>query len=172
MNRMWMRRAAVTCVCVCVRVCECVWHLACYEWCWWVCVCMCVYMCMCMCACVCVRVRLFGILHVINTRTCHDAFCLFSWHLGFFFRGGVIAVVAILAGTWLFLHMREKRRVAIYEGLQKRCACVWQDSFICDTIYSSVKGPMGWLRLVGSLNHMSLLQNIVSFIGLFCKREL
>jgi len=88
MNRMWMRRAAVTCVCVCVRVCECVWHLACYEWCWWVCVCMCVYMCMCMCACVCVRVRLFGILHVINTRTCHDAFCLFSWHLVFFFRGG------------------------------------------------------------------------------------
>ena len=28
---------------------------------------------------------------------------------------------------------------------------------------------MGWLRLVGSLNCMSLLQNIVSFIGLFCK---
>jgi len=31
---------------------------------------------------------------------------------------------------------------------------------------------MGWLRLVGSLNHRSLLQNIVSFIGLFCKRDL
>jgi len=31
---------------------------------------------------------------------------------------------------------------------------------------------MGWLRLVGSLNYKSLVQNIVSFIGLFCKRDL
>ena len=36
------------------------------------------------------------------------------------------------------------------------------------TLYSR---PMGWLRLVGS-NHRSLLQNIVSFIWLFCKRIL
>ena len=28
---------------------------------------------------------------------------------------------------------------------------------------------MGWLRLVGSLNYRSLLQNIVSFIGSFTK---
>jgi len=28
-----------------------------------------------------------------------------------------------------------------------------------------------WLRLVGSLNYRSLLQNIVSFIGLFCERD-
>jgi len=31
---------------------------------------------------------------------------------------------------------------------------------------------MGWLQLVGSLNYRSVLQNIVSFIGLFCKRDL
>ena len=31
---------------------------------------------------------------------------------------------------------------------------------------------MGWLRLVGSLKYRSLLQSIVSFIGLFCKRKL
>jgi len=31
---------------------------------------------------------------------------------------------------------------------------------------------MGWLRLVGSRNYRSLLQNIVSFVGLFCKRDL
>ena len=31
---------------------------------------------------------------------------------------------------------------------------------------------MGWLRSVGSINYKSLLQNIVSFIGLFCKRDL
>jgi len=31
---------------------------------------------------------------------------------------------------------------------------------------------LGWLRLVGSLNARCLLQNIVSFIGLFCKRDL
>jgi len=31
---------------------------------------------------------------------------------------------------------------------------------------------MGWLRLVGYLNYTSLLQNIVSFIRLFCKRDL
>ena len=31
---------------------------------------------------------------------------------------------------------------------------------------------MGWLRLVGSLNYRSLLENIVSFIGLFCNRDL
>jgi len=31
---------------------------------------------------------------------------------------------------------------------------------------------MGWLWLVGSLNYRSLLQNIVSFVGLFCIRDL
>jgi len=31
---------------------------------------------------------------------------------------------------------------------------------------------MGWKRLVGSLNYRTLLQNIVSFIGLFRKRDL
>jgi len=31
---------------------------------------------------------------------------------------------------------------------------------------------MGWLRLVGPLNYTYLLQNIVSFIGLFRKRDL
>jgi len=31
---------------------------------------------------------------------------------------------------------------------------------------------MGWLRLAGSMNYRSLLQNIVSFIGLFCKRDI
>ena len=31
---------------------------------------------------------------------------------------------------------------------------------------------MGWLRSVGSINYRSLLQNIVSFIGLFCKIDL
>jgi len=31
---------------------------------------------------------------------------------------------------------------------------------------------MGWLRLVGSINYRSLLQNVVSFIGLFCKGDL
>jgi len=31
---------------------------------------------------------------------------------------------------------------------------------------------MGWLRLAGFLNCRSLLQNIVFFIGLFCKRDL
>jgi len=31
---------------------------------------------------------------------------------------------------------------------------------------------MGWLRFVGSSNDRSLLQNIVSFIGLFRKRDL
>jgi len=35
-------------------------------------------------------------------------------------------------------------------------------------VYSTdVFTNMGWLRLVGSLNHTSLLQNIVSFIRLF-----
>jgi len=31
---------------------------------------------------------------------------------------------------------------------------------------------MGWLRSVGPYNYRSLLQNIVCFIGLFCKRDL
>ena len=31
---------------------------------------------------------------------------------------------------------------------------------------------MGWLPLAGSLNDRSLLQNMVSCIGLFCKRDL
>jgi len=30
---------------------------------------------------------------------------------------------------------------------------------------------MGWLRLVGSFNYRSLLQNIVSLIGLFFKKR-
>ena len=34
------------------------------------------------------------------------------------------------------------------------------------------RAHMGWLRLVGSINYRSLLQNIVSFIGLFCRRDL
>jgi len=45
---------------------------------------------------------------------------------------------------------------------------VWLDSFLCVTWLIH----MGWLRLVGSLNYRSLLQNIFSFIGLFCKRDL
>ena len=32
--------------------------------------------------------------------------------------------------------------------------------------------PIGWLWLEGSLNYRSVLQNIFSFIGFFCKRHL
>jgi len=61
--------------------------------------------------------------------------------------------------------------VAVCRGV---CACVFlssptrnESSLIpmCDSL-------MGWLRSVGSINYTSLLQNIVSFIGLFCKRDL
>jgi len=38
----------------------------------------------------------------------------------------------------------------------------------CMITYST----MGWLCLVGSLKYRSLLQNIVTFIGLFCIRDL
>jgi len=31
---------------------------------------------------------------------------------------------------------------------------------------------IGWLRLAGSLNYWSLLQNVVSFLGLIYKRDL
>ena len=36
-------------------------------------------------------------------------------------------------------------------------------------VHMYVNSDMGWLRLVGSINYRSLLQNIVSFIGLFAK---
>jgi len=39
----------------------------------------------------------------------------------------------------------------------------------CEGVLRSIH--MGWLRLVGSLNHRSLLQNITSFIGLFYKKD-
>jgi len=43
------------------------------------------------------------------------------------------------------------------------------------TIFTIGQSPirdMGWLRLAGSLIDTSLLQNVVSFIGLFCKSNL
>ena len=33
------------------------------------------------------------------------------------------------------------------------------------------KNGMGWIRLIGSLK-LQVLQNIVSFVGLFCKKDL
>ena len=41
----------------------------------------------------------------------------------------------------------------------------------CDRV-SHACSAMGRLRLIGSLNDWSLLENIVSFIGLFCRRDL
>ena len=37
---------------------------------------------------------------------------------------------------------------------------------------SNTPRPTGWLQIVDWLNYRSLLQNIVSFIGIFCKRDL
>jgi len=49
--------------------------------------------------------------------------------------------------------------------------------YICACMYMSISAIarvtiMGWLRLVGFLKFQALLQNIVSFIGLVCKRDL
>jgi len=65
--------------------------------------------------------------------------------------------------------------------------CKWNSAYLCksyfcrEIIYAHMYRcrlcmhiclDMEWLRLVGSLNFRSLLQYIVSFIGLFCKRDL
>jgi len=46
-------------------------------------------------------------------------------------------------------------------------------SEVCSQVRSDLKSEvcMGWLRFVGSLKVRSLSQNIVFFIGLFCKRD-
>jgi len=59
------------------------------------------------------------------------------------------------------------------------CVSQWVQTlniFACECTYTcrDTKTHMrvGWLRSVGSIKFKSLLQNIVSFIGLFCKRDL
>jgi len=42
---------------------------------------------------------------------------------------------------------------------------------LSDTVISRENG-MGWLRLVGSIKYRSVVPNIVSFVGLFCQRDL
>ena len=49
-------------------------------------------------------------------------------------------------------------------------AAVHTDSHVMEIIHVDLR--MGWLRLVGSLKNRALLRNIVSFIGLLCKRDL
>jgi len=46
----------------------------------------------------------------------------------------------------------------------------WHESFIC--VYASQEGVLLPSRPVWHENYRSLLQNIVSFIGLFCQRDL
>ena len=46
------------------------------------------------------------------------------------------------------------------------------DIYIYTHIFVYTQIYMGWLQLVGSLKLRSLLQYIVSFTGLFCKRDL
>ena len=48
---------------------------------------------------------------------------------------------------------------------EKVCMCIY-------TLDTSSTCKMEWPRLVGSIHHRSLLQNVVSCIGLFCNRDL
>ena len=44
--------------------------------------------------------------------------------------------------------------------------------FFLLSILAEHRKVVGWLQLVGPSNYRSLLQNIVSFIGLFCEKDL
>jgi len=65
-----------------------------------------------------------------------------------------------LVNWWCILDVRESVLVDV-------CESVFVD--VCESVFVR---PMGWLREQAPSNCRSLSQNISSFIGLFCKRDL
>jgi len=64
---------------------------------------------------------------------------------------------------------RETKGVCIWV----MCVCVFMMCVcVCVCVYSLTSAIGGGYGQQDRLNHRSLLQNIVSFIGLFCKRDL
>jgi len=91
--------------------------------------------------------------------------------------------------VWMYTCMHMFTSIYMYTVLYMTQSYMRLESFIwmpwhiriCETTYLCIRRPshfyvhrfdMGWLRLVGSFKSYVSLQNIVSFIGLFCKRDL
>jgi len=111
----------------------------------------CVFVCehLCVCVCVCVFVLLFVCVY-IYIYTC---MCLFL-------------SVGVFLFTCVCINTRTHTHICINMHMHRLCLpYIWVWACVC------VCG-MGWLWLVGSLKYRSLSQNIVSFVGLFCKRDL
>jgi len=67
-------------------------------------------------------------------------------------------VTHIIHDSWTWIWVTRYNTIVLYRTLS--CCIMWL-----------ISHTMGWLRSVGSI-YRSLLQNIVSFIGLFWKRDL
>jgi len=113
------------------------------------CVCVCVCVCVCMCVCVCVHV------------------CVCVQKLSP--RAALLETAPLRAPVCMCMYVCICVRVCVCVSVCV-CECVCPRGMLSES--GSLKAPMGWLRSVGSLKYKSLLQNIVSFIGLFCKRDL
>ena len=99
-------------------------------------------------------------IHVLHSQNIPSCIALRApstqpmWYPWSFQSIGMILQVNEAASRWIFQSMGTYAPVPIHLEL---------DALTCS---------IGWLRSVGWYNNRSLLQNIVSCIGLFCKRDL
>jgi len=82
----------------------------------------------------------------------------------------VCCSVCNVTGSYLFLSPSVS--LAVFLPLSLSLSLCVSCTHMTWLIWHDLQLVMGWLRLVGFLKYRSLLQNIVSFIGLFCKRDL
>jgi len=76
-----------------------------------------------------------------------------------------ICTLYMIQSVQLYYKVCVKMRVFVY-------VCMYLCTELLSNPHLEVCIGMGWQWLVGFLKYRSLLQNIVSFIGLFCQRDL
>jgi len=97
-------------------------------------------------------------------------------------EGSIDAMDAIVAKTsspdYVFGDLTKAAALEVCVCARARMsACGWKMAGVRAAAYLKrgfwmLKINMGWLRPVGSIKYRSLLQNIFSLLGLFCKRDL
>jgi len=165
------------CVCVCVCLCVCVCVCVCVFTC--VCVRVCVYVRVCVCVClpaqICLRTRpatsTESPLAVQRAAVCHSL--LLSFTKESYKRDYILQKRPIISRSLLIVATPDQvLRVRAQENnveILSRFAPT-QLMSVCVYIFWDLDRVFGCV--CAWLNYRSLLQNIVSYIGLFCKKDL
>ena len=110
----------------------------------------------CICKCVYIHTHVYVYMYI----------CIYIYIYIYLWISTLVRHTHICVMNCSLLYLRERKEWLSWPGLHLTSKCPPLSNL------AAAWGAMGWLRLVGSLNYRSLLQNIVSFVGLFCTWDL